>query len=86
MLQVAGHFGPLGQPRVLRTARTTSGGYLATVIYTVTVHTRLMGHNGLHSGSMYWRGYNISVPLSIIIEHKAVSVCSMQDASPGEIW
>jgi hypothetical protein len=35
-----------------------SGGYLATrtVLYTVAVHTRRMGHNGLHAGGMYWRG------------------------------
>jgi hypothetical protein len=36
--QAAGHFEPLGPPRVLRTARTTSGDYLATVLCTVTVH------------------------------------------------
>jgi hypothetical protein len=33
--------------------------HLATALYTVTVHTRRMRHNGLHAGGMYWRGYNI---------------------------
>ena len=54
----------------LRTARTAARAadrpdhfgqlHLATVLYTVTVHTRRMGHNGLHAGGMYWREYNIS--------------------------
>jgi hypothetical protein len=47
----------------LRTARTVARAadrsdhfgrlHLATVLYAVTVHTRRMGHNGLHAGGMY---------------------------------
>jgi hypothetical protein len=53
--------------RTARTARSTSGGYLATAApYTVTVTVPMgtykrMGHNGLHAGGMYWRGYSITI-------------------------
>jgi hypothetical protein len=52
----SGPLGPLGPPRVLRTARTTSGSYVATARHAVAVNTRRMGHNGIHAGSMGWRG------------------------------
>jgi hypothetical protein len=56
--------GPLRTARTAVRATGRSGHFgrlhLATVLYIVTVHTRRMGHNGLHAGGMYWRGYNIS--------------------------
>ena len=52
----SGPLGPLGPPRVLRTARATSGSYVAAVRCTVAVHSRRMGHYGIHAGSMDWRG------------------------------
>ena len=49
---VADHQDRYGPPRVLWTARTTSGK-VATAPYTVTVYTRRMGNNGLHAGGMH---------------------------------
>jgi hypothetical protein len=67
----SGPLGPVGPPRVLRTARTTSGSYVATVRYTVAVHKRRMGHYGIHAGSrkLLWTGVGYNIPTIIYYYH-----------------